>query len=91
MLLFKETKDKDPNYKNWECKIDDWMIRILKNQYHSFYSVYARRYVKEDDIIQWYMEISSQKATTLAWAKQIADKMYDIVLWYKVPEPWREY
>lgn len=91
MLLFKEVKDKDPNYRNWECKIDEWMMRILKNTNHPFYSIYIKKYVREEWRVVWYIELSSNKAETLLWAKQIAEKMYDIVLWYKVPEPWREY
>lgn len=91
MLLFKEIKDNDPNYRNWECNLDDGIVRILKNQNHPFYSVYIKHYSMENKRIVWYIEISSNKATTLAWAKKVAEKMYDIVLWYKAPEPWREY
>lgn len=89
-LWFVQVKDKDPKYQNWECEIDNWIIRILKNKNHPFYSVYAKRYVEENWALRWYMEISSTKATTLWEAKQIAEKMYDIVLWYKVPWPWKE-
>jgi len=89
-LWFIEVKDKDAKYKNWECEIEWGIVRILKHKDHPFYSVYARRYVQENDIAQWYMEISSQKATNLWEAKEIAEKMYDIVLWYKVPWPWKE-
>lgn len=91
MLLFKEVKDKDPDYRNWECEIEEWMIRILKNKNHPFYSTYIKKYVREEWRVVWYIELSSNKAETLVWAKQIAEKMHDIVLWYRVPDPWREY
>lgn len=89
MLAFYEVEDKDINYQNWECEIDGGILRILKHKANPFYSVYARRYVKENGVTQWYMEISSQKATSLTDAKNVAEKMYDIVLWYKVPW-WKE-
>ena len=80
-------------YHMWEAEIDwwyGWYARILKNTNTNTYSVYVKRYATEWMKSRWYMEISSQKATSLAQATNIAEKMYDIVLWYKVPWPWKE-
>lgn len=73
-------------YSMWQTSLNAWWyIRILKAKQHDFYSVYAKLYKD-----MGYMEISSSKAKTLPQAKQIASKLYDIVLWYNPPEPWKE-
>lgn len=90
-LNFVEVKDKDPEYKAWEYELEDWIIRILKHKDHDFFSVYARKFVYEEWRNRWYIDVMSNKATNLKQAKSIWEKLLDIVLWYKSPEPWKEY
>ena len=90
-ISFYERDDvSDKWYKIWQADIELWHIQILKNKRHEFYSVYIKKAIKEDNKETGYIELSSHKATNLWQAKQIAEKMYDIVLWYKVPWPWKE-
>lgn len=91
-LSFKKSIDK--NYTKRDAEIEDnWpKITILKNGYHPFYSVYAKNYPKEVDWqAKWYIEISSSRGLDLEQAKTIAGKLYDIVIWYKTPEPNNEW
>lgn len=92
ILNFKENKSKsDDLYKVRDCEIEDWMLTIIKNEKHPFYSVYAKRYVRnENKRMVWYMEVSGNQAETFHQAKSIAMKLYGIVLWYNPPKPWKE-
>jgi len=92
LLQFKENKSKgDELYTVRECEIEDWMLTIIKNEKHPFYSVYAKKYVRDENRrMIWYMETSANQATSYHQAKTVAMKLYDIVLWYKPPIPWKE-
>lgn len=82
-----ERKQRTENpYTIYETTYKEVDLRILKNKNHPFFSVYAKRYADG-----WYIELSSSKWTNLSQAKSIAEKLCDIALWYKVPEPWKEY
>lgn len=66
---------------------DEWTIRILKNEIHSFYSVYIKKYTFRFWIRTWYIEVSSSKAFDLEQAEIIANKLYYIATRYKAPSP----
>lgn len=91
MIKFKERKDW--NYKIYEADVTNerWTteMRILKNKNHNFFSVFVKRYVTDDWLSRGYMEVSSNHGTTLPQAKQIAEQLHDIVLWYNPPR-WKE-
>lgn len=94
MLKFEINKEKsDSHFKTLECEINN-DIRFTIIQWkdgNKQVSVFARRYVY-DELRNYlgYIEIWEHRCKTLPEAKRLAEKMYDIVLWYKPVELWKE-
>lgn len=92
MLTFKLNKEKsDSNFKISECEIKDCRFTIIKWKEAGLVSVFVRKDVC-DKLWQriGYIEIWDHRATDWTDAKRLAEKLYDIVLWYKPVELWKE-
>lgn len=73
-----------------ENETKEYRVTVIKDKRNDTYGVYVKRYVKVNWWIQGFIEISDHLATNLTEVKHVAEKMVDIVLWYKVPTPWNE-
>ena len=85
MLKFEVNKDKtDANFEVSECITGDVRLTIIKGKKSGFVSVFARRDVfDENRNKEWYIEIWDHSPTSYTDAKRLAEKLLDIVLWYK--------
>ena len=85
MLKFKINKDKtDANFEVSELENGDVRLTIIKWKKSGLVSVFARRDVNDENgYRQWYIEIWDHSATSYVDAKHLAEKLQDIVLWYK--------
>lgn len=85
MLKFKIIKDKtDANFEVSECITGDVRLTIIKSIKSWFVSVYARRDVYDANHSKlWYIEIWDHSPESYTDAKRLAEKLLDIVLWYK--------
>lgn len=85
MLKFEINKDKtDANFEVSECITGDVRLTIIKWKKSGFVSVFARRDVfDENRNKEWYIEIWDHSPTSYIDAKHLAEKLLDIVLWYK--------
>lgn len=85
MLKFEINKDKtDANFEVSECITGDTRLTIIKGKKSWFVSVFARRDVfDENRSKEWYIEIWDHSPTSYIDAKRLAEKLLDIVLWYK--------
>ena len=92
MLKFKVNKEKsNDSYEFMDAEMGDATVTILKSKKSISYSVFATRHVYTDTNKNlWYIEIWNHTPKTYTEAKQVAEKMYDIILWYKPPLPWSE-
>ena len=92
MLKFKVNKEKsNDTFEFIESIKWDSTITIIKSINTDTYGVFARRYVYDNTHLNlWYIEIANHLPKTYTEAKQVAEKMYDIILWYKPPLPWSE-
>ena len=75
------------DYKVFECTLDNTRLTIIQA---TTVSVFARRTVHEWINYLWYIEISNHTAKNFTEAKRLAKKMYEIVLWYKPIQLWKE-
>lgn len=85
MLKFEINKDKtDANFEVSECITGDVRLTIIKWKKSGFVSVFARRDVFDDKRNkEWYIEIWDHSPESYTDAKRLAEKLLDIVLWYK--------
>lgn len=86
-MEFKLNKEASREYKVFECKLDKTRLTIMQS---TTTSVFARREVYEWNSYLWYIEISNHTAKNFTEAKRLAKKMYEIVLWYKPIQLWKE-
>lgn len=91
MLKFTVNKDKsDKQFKVSECIIDDTRLSIIESKPSWYMSVFVKREVfNEDGTRGWYIEIWDHSPRNYTDAKRLAEKIYDITLWYK-PIRWKE-
>ena len=89
MFKFELNKEKsDKNFQIYECEIEDARLTIIK---WTTCSVFVKREVyDESHTYLWYMELGNHTPATFTDAKRLAEKMYDIVLWYKPLSLWNE-
>ena len=89
MLKFKLNKERSRGwYETYECELENARITIMV---WDAISVFVKRSVYDvPSDYQWYIEIGDHRCKTFSQAKHLAEKMYDIVLWYKPIELWKE-
>ena len=90
MLRFKINKDKsDERFEFMECPIDDWMITIINAKEGNLYSVFAKKFIK-NGWTQWYIELADHTSTNYKEARDMWQKLYEIILQYNHPSKWSE-
>ena len=93
MLKFVENKEKsDSHFKILECEIDDVRFTIIQwKGGEKQVSAFVRRFIyDESKNYLGYIEIWEHRCNSLPEAKRLAEKMYDIVLWYKPCDKWKD-
>jgi len=72
----------DTVFNIYEYEIKNWRLTIIEDKVKKSYWTYARKYTDDE---MWYMEVAWHNAKTFTEAKRLAEKLCDIVTWYKVP------
>lgn len=80
-FILNESKS-DTTFNVYECEIKNWRLTIIEDKVKSAYWTYARKYTDDN---MGYMEVSAYTAKTLSDAEKLAEKLCDIVTWYKTP------
>lgn len=88
MFKFELNKEKsDKTFQIYECEVEDTRLTIIK---WGTMSVFVKRQIYDGTNYLWYIEISDHTPTKFTDAKRLAEKMYEIVLWYKPLQLWKE-